>query len=156
MYKLQYLTYQIYNLSNFVRTYIAHMSYNTKTPPTRMWNVMWCIISLLFSQQCHIIHSFLVVTSFTRRLPVRGSESCRDLSISPCLCPVPPWSSMLLCPFSQGPSISTLRRFLSILISATVRNISVSCLLYTCPNHSNLLFLMTIAIGSTFTWSNIS
>ena len=30
--------------------------------------------------------------------PMQGSTSCRDLSISPCLCPIPPWSSCFRVP----------------------------------------------------------
>ena len=42
MYKLQYLTYQIYNLSNFVRTYIDIMCINIHRRYKKMINnVLW-------------------------------------------------------------------------------------------------------------------
>ena len=47
-----------------------------------------------------------------------------------------------------------LERSPSIFISTTDRMLSVSSLLLTCPNHSNLL--MTITIGSTLTSSKLS
>ena len=55
-------------------------------------------------------------------------------------------------------SIATLvfLYFPSILISATAWMFSVSPLLLTCPNHSSLLRLITVAIASTFASSNIS
>ena len=43
-----------------------------------------------------------------------------------------------------------------IFISTTALMFSVSSLLFTCPNHSNLLLLITIAIGSTLASSKIS
>ena len=43
-----------------------------------------------------------------------------------------------------------------IFISTTARMVSVSSLLLTCPNHSSLLLLINIAIGSTFASSKIS
>ena len=46
--------------------------------------------------------------------------------------------------------------FQSISISATALMFSVSSLLFTCPNHSNLLLLITITIGSTFASYKIS
>ena len=49
-----------------------------------------------------------------------------------------------------------LGRFPSIFISATALMFSVSPLLLTCPNHSSLLRLMTVAIASTFASSKIS
>ena len=49
-----------------------------------------------------------------------------------------------------------LGRFPSILIPATAQMFSVSSLLLTCPNHSSLLSLITVAIGSTFASSKIS
>ena len=49
-----------------------------------------------------------------------------------------------------------LGRFSAIVISATALMFSVSSLLFTCPNHYNILLLMTIAIGSTFASSKIS
>ena len=39
MYKLQYLTYQIYNLSNFVRTYIDIMCINIHRRYKKMINI---------------------------------------------------------------------------------------------------------------------
>ena len=48
-----------------------------------------------------------------------------------------------------------LGRFPSIFISATARMFSVSYLLLTCTNHSILLRLITVAIGSTFASSKI-
>ena len=47
-----------------------------------------------------------------------------------------------------------LGRFHSIFISATARMFSVSPLLLTCPNHSSLLRLITVAIASTFASSS--
>ena len=49
-------------------------------------------------------------------------------------------------------------RFPSIFISTTALMLSVSSLLFllTCPNHSSLLLLITITIGSTFASSKIS
>ena len=44
----------------------------------------------------------------------------------------------------------------SIFTSTTARMFSVSSLLLTCPNHSSLLRLITVAIGSTFASSKIS
>ena len=46
--------------------------------------------------------------------------------------------------------------FPSIFISATARMFSVSPLLLTCPNHSSLFRLITIATASTFAYSKIS
>ena len=43
-----------------------------------------------------------------------------------------------------------LGRFPSILVSTTARMFSVSPLLLTCPNHSNLRLIMTTGIGTTF------
>ena len=42
------------------------------------------------------------------------------------------------------------------LVSTTARMFAVSSLLLTCPNHSSLLRLITVAIGSTFASSKIS
>ena len=49
-----------------------------------------------------------------------------------------------------------LVRFHSTFISATALRFHVSDLLLTCPNHSNLRLLVTIAIGTTFASSKIS
>ena len=51
---------------------------------------------------------------------------------------------------------SSSRALPSIFISTTARMFYVSSLLLTCPNHSSLLLLITIAIGSTFASSKIS
>ena len=48
-----------------------------------------------------------------------------------------------------------LGRFPSIFISTTALRFSVSSLLLTWPNHSSLLLLITVAIGSTFASTNI-
>ena len=52
--------------------------------------------------------------------------------------------------------MSSSRLLPSILISATALIFSVSCHLFKCLNHYNLLPIMTIAIGSTLASSNIS
>ena len=51
---------------------------------------------------------------------------------------------------------SSSRELSSIFISATARMFSVSPLRLTCPNHSSLLHLITVAITSIFTSSRIS
>ena len=49
-----------------------------------------------------------------------------------------------------------LGRFPSIFVSTTALMFSVSSLLLTCPNHSSLLLLITVAIGSSFASAKIS
>ena len=49
-----------------------------------------------------------------------------------------------------------LGRFPSIFILTTARMFSVSSLQLKCPNHSSVLLLMTVAVGTTFASSNIS
>ena len=97
--------------------------------------------------------------TFRRRLPTRGNGSCRyfhlSRSVAHSFLKLPSFRSLLTVSFHLNCGLP-LGRFPSIFISTTALMFSVSSLLLTWPNHSILLLLMTIAIGSTFASSNIS
>ena len=102
---------------------------------------------------------FLTFLTFRRCLPVRVAgleETFPSFSVSgPFILDVPGFqvpSDSIVPPNFGRP----LGRFPTIFISATARMFSVSSLLLTCPNHSSLLRLITVAIASTFASSKIS
>ena len=72
----------------------------------------WTILSHVgqvpgVGRYCPVLGRCLFLT-FRRRLPVRGSGSCRDFSISYGHWPIPPWYSTLSCPSWPYPSTSAV------------------------------------------------
>ena len=95
-----------------------------------------------------IILTFLILH---RRLPVRRRvlETFPPFSVSgPCPLMFQAFKSLLTVSFHINFGLP-LGRFPSIFISATARMFSVSSVLLTCPNYSNIRLIMTIAIGTT-------
>ena len=110
------------------------------------WRRLWPLG--IYDQHC------IAFLTFRHRLPVQRHFH-RSLSVA--------HSSLMFQAFGYLLTVSfhlnfdlPLGRFPSIFISTTAWMFSVSSLLLTCPNHSSLLLLITIAIGSTFASSKIS
>ena len=96
---------------------------------------------------------FSHLLTFRRCLPVRGSGSFhRSLSVVHPSLMFHASRSLLTVSFHLNLGL----HFPSIFNSTTARMFSVSSLLLTCSNHSSLLRLLTICIGSTLASSNIS
>ena len=102
---------------------------------------------------------FLTFLIFRRRLTVRGKRVLqrsfhRSLSVVHSYLIFQDSGSLVTASFHLNFCLP-LGRFPSIFISTTDRMFSVQSLLLTCPNHSSILLLLTIAIGSTFASSKI-
>ena len=102
----------------------------------------------------------VTVLTFRRRLPVQGSGSWRVLYIFPVSCPfladVPDFH--VLCDSVFPVQLWSSSRALH-LNESSFRQL-LGCFLFhlfllTCPNHSDLRLLMTIAISSTFAYSKV-
>ena len=120
-----------------------------KLKPLMHYPIYYRSVSKNPSLDCLHYMNLIFFLRFRRRLPVRGSGSCRDLSIflsvAHSFLMFQAFRSLLTVSFHLNFGLP-LGRFPSIFISTTALMFSVVSLLLAYPDHSNVLLLLTITV----------